>query len=1003
MPTDTTERGLEERVCRLLTGASCEPGSAAADRVEERPAAYGPGWSCGFAEDYDREFCVDLPQLRAFLRETQPETAAALGLDEDGPARRKFLKRLADEVEKRGTIHLLRHGLSDYPHKIELFFGTPSPGNPKAQERHRANRFTVTRQLRYSRKDKRNALDLALFLNGLPVLTVELKNSLTKQDAADAVEQYRRDRDPKERLFRAGRCVAHFAVDERQVRFCTDLRGKASWFLPFNRGRGGGAGNPPNPDGLATDYLWREVLTRESLTDILENYAQVVETTGPAGKRQRECRWPRYHQLEVVRKLLAEVRQRGVGGRYLIQHSAGSGKSLSIAWLVRRLIELGGAGGAVFDSIVVVTDRTILDRQTHETILQVTDIPSTLGHADRSATLRRFIESGKKVIVSTVQKFPWILDEIGDRHAGRRFAIVIDEAHSSQGGKTASAMSQALGGDAGDDAGDDEDRINRIMKSRKPLANASYFAFTATPKNRTLEVFGAPDPQPDGRVRHRPFHTYSMRQAIEERFIVDVLRHYTPVSSYYQLVKKIEADPEFDSRGAMEKLRRYVEDHDHAIRIKAEIMVDDFDRRVLTPCLVGGKARAMVVVDSVDQAIGYFRAITAILRKSPRKSPWRAIVAFSGKHESESGETVSELSLNGFGDDAIRQKFREDPFRFLVCADKFQTGYDEPLLQTMYVDKTLSGVQAVQTLSRLNRAHSEKSSAFVLDFKNDADAIRRAFEPYYRTTILSDETDPNRLHDLKAALDGHPVYTQEQVEELVRRWLAEEERGRLDPILDAGVEAYRAELDEDAQVDFKGKAKAFLRAYAFLAQILPVGNAAWERLSIFLEFLVPRLPAPVEEDLSKGILESIDMDSYRAEKQAIQRILLSEDAPEIDPAAVEGGGGKPEPEFDLLSVILSEFNDLFGDIQWADEDRVRRLITKDIPQGVSADAAYGNALRQGDPQNARIEHDAALNKVMTELMQDDAELFRQFSDNDSFHDWLARHNFELTSRRKNAA
>ena len=1000
MPTDTTERGLEERVCRLLTGASCEPGNAGADGVEERPAAYGPGWSCGFAEDYDREFCVDLPQLRAFLRETQPETAAALGLDEDGPVRRKFLDRLAREVEKRGTIDLLRRGCRHGPHDIALFFGTPSPENPKAQERHRANRFTVTRQLRYSRKDKRNALDLALFLNGLPVITVELKNSLTKQTAADAVEQYRRDRDPKEPLFRAGRCVAHFAVDEHEVRFCTRLRGKASWFLPFNRGRGDGAGNPPNPNGLATDYLWREVLTRESLTDILENYAQVVET-GRAGRRQREFVWPRYHQLEVVRKLLAEVARRGVGGRYLIQHSAGSGKSLSIAWLVRRLIELGGAGGAVFDSIVVVTDRRILDRQIHETIRQVTDVRATLGHADKSATLRGFIESGKKVIVSTVQKFPQILDEIGDRHAGRRFAIVIDEAHSSQGGKTASAMSQALGGgDAGDDDGTFEDRINRIMESRKLLANASYFAFTATPKNRTLEVFGAPDPQPDGRVRHRPFHTYSMRQAIEEGFIVDVLRHYTPVSSFYQLVKKIEADPEFDSRRAMKKLRRYVEDHDRAIRIKAEIMVDDFHRRVLAPRLVGGEARAMVVAGSVDRALGYFRAISAYLVE--RKSPWRAIVAFSGERDFD-GETVSEASLNGFPSGRIPDRFREDPFRFLVCADKFQTGYDEPLLQTMYVDKPLSGVRAVQTLSRLNRAHPKKTGAFVLDFANDADAIRAAFEPYYRTTILSDETDPNRLHDLKAALDGYPVYTTGQVEELVRRWLAGAERGRLDPILDAGVEAYRAELDEDAQVDFKGKAKAFLRAYAFLAQILPFGNAAWERLSIFLEFLVPRLPAPVEEDLSKGILESIDMDSYRAEKRAVQRILLSEDAPEIDPAAVEGGGGKPEPELDPLSVILREFNDLFGNIQWGDEDRVRRLISEDIPQRVRANPAYGNALRQGDPQNARIEHDAALGKVVMELMQDDAEFFRQFSDNDSFRDWLARRIFELTSRGKNAA
>ena len=740
-----------------------------------------------------------------------------------------------------------------------------------------------------------------------------------------------------------------------------------------------------------------EILTRDGLTDILENYAQVIESKGVGGKKKkRSYIWPRYHQRDVVRKLLADVAERGVGRKYLIQHSAGSGKSNSIAWLVQRLIDLRKDGEAIFDSIVVVTDRRILDSQIHETIRQFTDVKATLGHADRAKNLQALIESGKKVIVSTVQKFPFVLDEIGDAHAGRSFAIVIDEAHSSQGGKTTSAISGTLGG-ASEDDGDRtfEDRINGIMAARKLLTNASYFAFTATPKNKTLEFFGEREPQPDGIVKRRPFHSYTMRQAIEEGFIVDVLRNFTPVPSYYQLAKKIEADPEFDIRRAMKKLRRYVEEHDHAIRTKAEIIVDHFHDQVLGRRLVGGEARAMLVTGGVQRAIRYYEAISAYLLS--RNSRYRAIAAFSGEREFN-GATVSEGSLNGFPSSQIVDRIREDPYRFLVCADKFQTGYDEPLLHTMYVDKPLSGVRAVQTLSRLNRAHPTKHNAFVLDFANDADTIRDAFEPYYRTTVLSDETDPDRLHDLKATLDGYAVYTQQQVEEVARRCIEEGDRGRLDPILDECVEVYRTDLDEDGQVDFKGKTKGFLRAYAFLAQILPYTNAPWERLSIFLELLVPKLPAPVEEDLSKGILESIDMDSYRAEKEAMRRILLSDDPSEIDPVPVEGGGAMPEPGLDPLSVILREFNERFGNIEWRNEDRVRRLITEDIPARVRADAAYANALRQGDEQNARIEHDAALQRAVNEFITDDTEFFRQFSDNPGFREWVTRRIFEVTSR-----
>ena len=552
------------------------------------------------------------------------------------------------------------------------------------------------------------------------------------------------------------------------------------------------------------------------------------------GRRGRAQIWPRYHQLDVVRRLLADASARGAGSRYLVQHSAGSGKSNSIAWLAHQLIGIERDGGALFDSVVVVTDRRLLDQQIKGTIRQFSQVGSVVGHAESSGHLGTLLQDGKRIVITTVQKFPFILDAIGNEHRGHKFAIIIDEAHSSQGGRTSASVSMALG-EAGTEYEEDttEDKINRLMESKKLLANASYFAFTATPKSKTLEIFGDPSPEA-GSTRHIPFHSYTMKQAIQEGFIIDVLEHYTPVDSYYRLVKTVEADPEFDTKRAGKKLRRYVEDNDHAIRLKAEIMVDHFHEQVAGLQKIGGQARAMVVTSSIQRAISYFYAIRIYLAE--RKSPYRAIAAFSGEHDYD-GERVTEASLNGFSSNLIADRIQEDPYRFLVCADKFQTGYDEPLLHTMYVDKILSGVKAVQTLSRLNRAHPKKHDAFVLDFNNDADTIQDAFADYYRTTVLAEETDPDRLHDLKAALDGHQVYSPAQVDELVERYLLGVDRDRLDPILDACVSLYREQLDEDGQVDFKGKAKAFLRTYGFLAAILPYANAEWGEA-----FHLPDLP-----------------------------------------------------------------------------------------------------------------------------------------------------------------
>ena len=991
--TDTSERGLETLICDWLTGGRNDGRNS--DAVGERPASYGAGWIPGESRDYDREYCVDLVQLADFLKDTQPEVAESLDLGNDSPTRRKFLARLQGEVTKRGTIDVLRKGIKHGPHhQIDLMYGTPSPGNEKAQGLYRQNRFSVTRQLHYSRDQAQLALDLGLFINGLPVATFELKNSLTKQTVDDAVEQYKRDRNPRERLFEIGRCLAHFAVDDHEVRFCTHLRGKASWFLPFNKGWDDGAGNPPNPNGLKTDYLWKEILTRDGLTDIIENYSQIVENKhDKTGRKNRVQIWPRYHQLDVVRELLADAARRGVGPKYLIQHSAGSGKSNSIAWLSHQLIGLEREGITLFDTVIVVTDRRLLDKQIMDTIRQFAQVGAVVGHAESSGHLRTLLQEGKRIIITTVQKFPFVLDAIGNEHRGRKFAIIIDEAHSSQGGRTSAAVSAVLG-EAGAKEEDEttEDKINRLMESKRMLPNASYFAFTATPKNKTLEIFGKPVSE-GGTTKHLPFDSYTMKQAIQEGFIIDVLKHYTPVSSYYRLIKTVEADPEFDTKRAGKKLRRYVEENQHAIRLKAEIMVDHFLKQVVGLRKIDGLARAMVVTSSVQLAISYYYAIRNYLAEC--KSPYQAIAAFSGEHEQD-GTKVTEASLNGFSANLIAEKIQEDPYRFLVCADKFQTGYDEPLLHTMYVDKPLSGVRAVQTLSRLNRAHPKKHDTFVLDFANDGDTIQQAFADYYRTTILSEETDPNRLHDLKAALDGYQVYSPGQVGDLVEKYLSGADRDQLDPILDDCVSLYREQLNEDGQVDFKGKAKAFLRAYGFLASILPYTNAEWEKLSIFLAFLVPKLPAPKEDDLSQGILEAIDMDSYRVEKQAARDIQLADENAEVGPVPPEGGGQKPEPEMERLSNIIREFNDRFGNVDWKDQDRIKRVITQELPQKVAEDRAYRNAMSNSDRQNAKIEHDKALERAMTDLLADHTDLFKLFSDDESFRRWLSEMIFAST-------
>ena len=951
------------------------------------------GYEQGSNADYNREYAIDETRLFRFLQDTQPDAMEKLGVFKSDLKKKQFFNRLQGEIAKRGIIDVLRNGIKIYPVDLIMFYLTPTENNVKARVMHEKNIFSVTRQLQYSLDTTRLALDLCVFINGLPVITFELKNLLTKQTVDDAVEQYKNDRDPRELLFQFKRCMVHFALDDARVKFCTKLDGKNSWFLPFDKGYKDGAGNPPNPDGIMTDYLWKDILSKKKLCRIIENYAQVVEEVDQETKKKTVKQiFPRYHQLDVVESLLADVKRNGVGKRYLIQHSAGSGKSNSIAWLAHQLIGLEKDGHPMIDSVLVVTDRRILDKQIRDTIKQFMQVQNTVAWAEHSGDLRKAIQEGKRIIVTTIEKFPYVVPDIGAEHKDRHFAVIIDEAHSGQSGRNSAQMNLALSGLASDDEMDNEDKINAMMEGRKLLQNASYFAFTATPKNKTLETFGIPYQDGD-KIKHRPFHVYTMKQAIQEGFILDVLKYYTPIDSYYRLMKTVEDDPMFDKKRAQKKLRSFVESDSYTISQKAQMMVDHFHEQVIAKGKIGGQARAMVVTASIPRCIEYYYAINKCL--ADRHSPYKAIIAFSGEHKYQNQEPpLTSAAMNGFPDASIPKMFKKDPYRLLIVADMFQTGFDEPLLHTMYVDKVLYDIKAVQTLSRLNRACPKKYDTFVLDFANKTSTIEEAFSRYYRTTILSGESDPNKLYDLIALMEGYQVYSVEHVEKLVDLYLNGAERDRLDPILDACAAVYK-ELETDDQIKFKSAAKSFVRTYGFLGAILPYGNADWEKLSIFLNLLIPKLPAPREDDLSRGILDAIDLDSYRLEAREVMSIKLEDEDAEVAPVPTGKIGHIVDPEMDLLSSILSAFNDMFGNIDWKDADNVRRQILE-IPAMVSKDKRYQNAMKNSDKQEARTESERALQQVIFSIMSDNMELFKQFQDNPSFKKWLSDMVFNLT-------
>lgn len=962
----------------------------------------------GLNSEYNKTYAIDEGRLFRFLNDTQYKKMQELRIEESEIEKKKFLDRLSRKLSDDGVINIIRKGVKYKNHTLDFYMVQPSDGNVEAAKSYNKNIFSVTRQLRYSGDYGKLALDLCIFLNGLPIITMELKNQYTKQNYSDAIKQYKTDRTPDELLFQFKRCIVHFAVDDNEVHMCTELKRDKSFFLPFNKGNNNGAGNPNNPNGIKTDYLWKDILAKDCLANILENYVQITEEKDEdTGHKSYKQIFPRYHQLSVVTSLLADAKKDGPGHRYLIQHSAGSGKSNSIAWLAHQLVTLQKDKKDVFDTIIVVTDRINLDKQIRDTIKQFMQVSSTVGWAKDAATLKNLMDEGKKIIITIVHKFQFILDAISADYKNKNFAIIIDEAHSSQNGSLAAKMNIVVSGNVYDDDDAFEDKLNKLIEGKKMASNASYFAFTATPKNKTLEMFGEkmfdehgnPIMNEDGTQKAKPHYVYTMKQAIEEKFILDVLRYYTTYNSYYHIVKTVESDPLFDKKQAQRMLRYYVETQKIAVKENAGIIVEHFHTEVRHK--IKGQGRAMVVANSIKRAIEYYMAISKLLEE--RKSPYKAMVAFSGDYTYE-GVSYNEAKLNGFPSSQIEKTFRKDPYRLLIVANKFQTGYDEPLLHTMYVDKGLSDIKAVQTLSRLNRCHSDKNDVFVLDFQNDAADIKVAFDKYYKTTILSGETDANKLNDLVDEMEPLEVYDDEEVTSVAELYLNNADRTEIDSIIDKCVERYK-ELEFEEQIDFKSSAKTFVRTYNFLSAILPYGSMEWEKLSIFLSFLISKLPKPDDGNIDE-ITEDVELESYRLIAQDTISIKLEDEDSEIDAVPVKTDVGIPVPELDTLSNIIATFHDIWGNCEWTDEDRIKKQIA-DLPDIVAQDEFYQNAMKYSDAQNARDESDRATKEAIFKSVTSGMELYNAFQDdvrnknNQSFQKWLLDFVFTMTYKPEN--
>ena len=886
-------------------------------------------WSLQSA-DYDKSLCLIPDEVLQFIQDTQPKEYLKLKRQSDGEIPLKLLNRISREIEHRGVVDVLQKGVKDRGCHFHLTYFRPASGMNREHLRlYNLNRFSLIRQLHYSKKNERS-LDMTLFLNGLPLVTMELKNSLTGQTVTDAEKQYRTDRDPREPLFRFKRCLVHFAVGNEKVSMTTHLQRDRTRFFPFNKG----IENPVNPNGHKTSYLWEDILHLDNLMALINDFIHEQETTEKVYddkmKMVKDVEshvlvFPRYHQLDVIRELKAAIVEEGVGQNYLIQHTTGSGKSNSIAWLAHLLTHLYRSPDdtqRIFDSIIVVTDRRILDKQLQNTIKQTERVAGVVHPVDAtSAQLRGYLESGKDIIISTIQKFSVIAEEIG-KLKSKTFAVIVDEAHSSQSGESARNLRASLSKEIGETVGEDDPdavsdidaRILEQMEQRRMQDHISYFAFSGTPKNKTLELFG----RKDAKGTFIPFHVYPMRQSISEGFTLDVLQNYTTFRRYFELVKSVPEDKEYEKARTLRELTNYVDLQHHSIETKTQIMLEHFAAH--TAKTIGGKGRAMLVTPSRLHCVKYKQEFDRQMKEMGL--PYGCLVAFSGTvHDTDNGQDYTENGMNALPPSvSIADSFKSPEYRILIVSNKFQTGFDEPLLQTMYVDKRLDGLQCVQTLSRLNRVTTGKTDTLVLDFVNEPKQVQEAFQQYYQTTTLIEETDPNRLYDLQHQLENFAVYDEETLNQFCLIFYDPNQPDELlQGILDGVVARWR-ELERDDGERFRSTLQSYIRLYGYISQLITFTDVALEKLYVFGRSLNKKLPRREHADL-QDLLESVDLDSFRVQRthESLQLSLEERDS------EVEGFGSdvvpRREPEQDFLSNILDVLNSAH-ETDFTPEDKV---------------------------------------------------------------------------------
>ena len=1018
MASKTNEQALEATIEKRLTGTCLEElkdQNVALNTVNERAELYrsGNGYYIGLPEDFDAKYAIDDVRFWDFLQTTQKDELAKLQKQSDWKL--KILERLDRMIKKYGILRSFRKGLDVDDAHFTLLYPLPlASSSETVKVNFESNQFSSTRQLRYSLTNTREEIDMVLFVNGLPFATIELKNHWTGQNAkVHGQNQYKFKRDITQPLLNFGRCIVHFAADTDEVYMTTKLDGPSTFFLPFNLGQRDplfGKGNPPNPFGHKTSYLWEEIFTRQSISNIIQHFVRFDgKDTDPLNKKT--LYFPRYHQLDVVRKLIADASSKGVGQTYLIQHSAGSGKSNSITWAAYQLIETypesdsipgsKGISNPLFDSVIVVTDRRLLDKQLRENIKEFSEVKNIVAPAYSSKELKESLESGKKIIITTIQKFPFILDGIADL-SDKRFAVIIDEAHSSQSGTAAGKMNQAMGNtsDDDDDGQDPQDKILEAMRSRKMRGNASYLAFTATPKNNTLERFGLK--QSDG--KHKPFHLYSMKQAIEEGFILDVLANYTTYKSYYEIEKSIHDNPLFDTVKAQKKLRTFVEQNKQTIATKADIVLEHFMTKLVNTKKLKGKAKAIVASQSIESAINYYFALKKLLEE--RGNPFKIAIAFSGVKKIK-GIEYTEDSINdfpanldttkpsdpGYITDKIARYVNMDEYRILVVANKYLTGYDQPKLTAMYVDKKLQGVIAVQALSRLNRSADKlgkkTEDLFILDFYNAIDDIKRSFDPFYTATSLSKATDINVLHELKSNLDEAGVYESSEVEDFVIKYFNSVNAEELSPIIEIAAERFNTtlELEDKAKADYKVKAKHFVKIYGQMASIMPYEVAAWEKLFWFLKFLIPKLIiVDHEKDALDGLLNSVDLSTYGLERVKLNSSIgLDSTETEVDPQNPNPRGAHGgDTDKDELDLIIKSFNERWfqGWEATPDEQRTKFVnLAQKMKEHTDFKEKYAD---NTDNQNRDIAFSKIFDDVMGKQRKNELDLYRLIAQDEVF-------------------